>query len=117
MDSRYLFLTERDFVRVLALQPGPALRAELERAIVVPPEALPPGVVSMYSHVRYRDEHAGVSRQIQIVLPEDADVEQDKVSVLAPVGAALLGLETGQVIDWRFPAGEVRRLRVEEVVH
>lgn len=117
MDSRYLFLTEGDFVRVMALQPAPPLRAELERAIVVPADALPAGVVSMYSQVRYRDEHAGVSRQIQIVLPEDADVAQGKVSVLAPVGAALLGLETGQVIDWRFPAGEMRRLRVEEVLH
>src|SRR4029079_17299414 len=70
MDNRYLFLTERDFVRVMALQPGPALRAELERAIVVPPDRFPSGVVGMYSHVRYRDEHAGVSRRIQIVLPE-----------------------------------------------
>jgi len=117
MDNRYLFLTDRDFVRVMALQPGPALRAELERAIVVPPDRFPSGVVGMYSHVRYRDEHAGVSRRIQIVLPEDADVEQGKVSVLAPVGAALLGLETGQVIDWKFPAGEIRQLRVEEVLH
>ena len=117
MDNRYLFLTERDFVRVMALQPDPALRAELERAIVVPTDRFPSSVVGMYSHVRYRDESAGVSRQIQIVLPEDADVEQGKVSVLAPVGAALLGLETGQVIDWKFPAGEIRRLRVEEVLH
>ena len=62
-------------------------------------------------------EHAGVTRQIQIVLPEDANMDQSKVSVLAPVGAALLGLETGQAIDWRFPAGEIRRLQVEAVVH
>jgi regulator of nucleoside diphosphate kinase len=117
MDNRYLFLTERDFVRVMALQPEPSLRAELERAIVVPADALPSSVVGMYSRVRYRDEHAGVTRQIQIVLPEDADLQQGKVSVLAPVGAALLGLETGQFIDWRFPAGEIRRLRVEEVLH
>jgi regulator of nucleoside diphosphate kinase len=117
MDNRYLFLSERDFVRVMALQPHPALRAELERAIVVPTDAVPSGVVTMYSRVRYRDEHAGVSRRIQIVLPEDADPRQGKVSVLAPVGAALLGLETGQAIDWTFPAGEIRRLRVEEVLH
>jgi len=117
MDNRYLFLTDRDFVRVMALQPDPPLRAELERAIVVPVEALPAGVVSMYSQVRYRDEHAGVTREIQIVLPDDADVDQGKVSVLAPVGAALLGLEAGQVIDWRFPAGEIRRLQVEEVIY
>lgn len=117
MDHGHLFLTERDFVRVMALQPDPALRAELERAIVVPVDALPTGVVAMYSQVRYRDEHAGVSRQIRIVLPEDANLDQGKVSVLAPVGAALLGLEAGQAIDWRFPAGETRRLRVEEVLH
>ncbi len=117
MDKRYLFLSEPDFVRVMALQPDAALRAELERAIVVPIDALPRGVVAMYSQVRYRDEHAGVSRQIQIVLPEEANVDHGKVSVLAPVGAALLGLEAGQTIDWRFPAGEIRRLRVEEVLH
>jgi len=117
MDNRYLFLTEPDFVRVMALQPAPPLRAELEQAIVVPADALPAGVVRMNSRVRYRDEHAGVSREIEIVLPEEADVAQGKVSVLAPVGAALLGLEAGQFIDWRFPAGETRRLRVEEVLH
>jgi len=117
MQSQHLFLTESDFVRVMALQPDAHLRAELERAIVVSPEAIPCGVVTMNSRVRYRDEYAGVSRQIQIVYPEDANLEQGKVSVLAPVGAALLGLEAGQVIDWRFPGGETRRLRVEEVLY
>ena len=117
MENSYLFLTERDFVHVMALQPDPALRAELERAIVVPGDALPPGVVALNSRVRYRDEHAGVTRQIEIVLPEHAQPECGRVSVLAPVGAALLGLETGQSIEWTFPAGEVRRLRVEEVLH
>ena len=116
MENRYPFLSEGDFIRVMALQPQPALRAELERAIVVPADAIPAGVVTLYSHIRYRDEHADATRQIQIVLPEDADVRQGKVSVLAPVGSALLGLEAGQAIDWTFPAGETRRLRVEEVL-
>ena len=97
MENRYPFLTEGDFIRVMALQPAPALRAELERAIVVPAEAIPAGVATLYSHIRYRDVHHG------------------KVSVLAPVGSALLGLEAGQAIDWPFPTGETRRLRVEEV--
>ncbi|MEO8346221.1 MAG: nucleoside diphosphate kinase regulator [Betaproteobacteria bacterium] len=117
MQNQYLFVTEGDFVRVMALQPDPWLRAELERAIVVAPEAIPPSVVTMYSHVRYLDESAGVCRQIQIVFPEDADVAQGKVSVLAPVGAALLGVEAGQAIDWRFPDGDLRRLRVEKVLY
>ncbi len=117
MQDQYPFLTEADFVRVMALQPEPSLRPELERAIMVAPEAIPSSVVTMYSQVRYLDESAGVCRQIQIVYPEDADVEQGKVSVLAPVGTALLGLEAGQAIDWRFPAGETRRLRVQEVLY
>ncbi|HEY1326939.1 MAG TPA: nucleoside diphosphate kinase regulator [Casimicrobiaceae bacterium] len=117
MHNHYLFLTEADFTRVMALQPDPLLRAELERAIVVAPHAMPPGVVTMYSNVRYHDEHAGLSRKVQIVYPEDADAAAGKVSVLAPVGAALIGLEKGQAIDWKFPGGEVRRLRVEEVVN
>ncbi len=71
----------------------------------------------MYSQVRYRDERAGVCRQIQVVYPGDADVEQGKVSVLAPVGAALLGLALGQAIDWEFPDGQTRRLRVEEILY
>jgi regulator of nucleoside diphosphate kinase len=116
MENRYLFLSEGDFIRVMALQPEPALRAELERAIVVPANAIPAGVATLYSRIRYRDEHADTTRQIQIVLPEDADVQQGKISVLAPVGSALLGLETGQTIDWMFPTGETRRLRVEQVL-
>jgi regulator of nucleoside diphosphate kinase len=117
MQNQHLFLTDADFVGVMSLQPDPLLRAELERAIVVAPDAIPSGVVTMNSRIRYRDDYAGVSREIQIVYPEDANVEEGKVSVLAPVGAALLGLETGQAIDWKFPAGETRRLRVELVVN
>ena len=116
MHNHYVFLTEADFTRVMALQPEPSLRAELERAIVVARCAMPPDVVTMYSIVRYRDEHAGVSREIQIVSPEDADIARGKISVLAPVGAALLGLAAGQAIDWPFPSGETRRLRVEAVL-
>ncbi len=117
MHSDHLFLTQDDFVRVMALQPGPHLRAELERAIVVAPDAIPSDVVTMYSQVRYLDENAGVCRRIQIVYPEGVSVEQGKISVLAPVGTALLGLAVGQAIDWEFPAGETRRVRVEEILY
>ena len=116
MRSPHVFLTEDDFTRLMALQPHPLLRAELERAIVLTPDAMPAGVVTMNSRVRYVDEHSGTCREIELVYPEEADIADGKVSVLAPVGAALLGLETGTAIDWRFPAGEMRRLRVEQVL-
>jgi regulator of nucleoside diphosphate kinase len=114
-DMSSVFLTEVDFTRVMALQPDPLLRAELERAIVVPRDSIPPQTVTMNSVVRYRDTHADVAREIQIVFPDDADAAQGMVSVLAPVGAALLGLESGQTIDWTFPGGETRTLHVEAV--
>ena len=116
MQNHYVLLTEGDFTRVMALQPEPLLRAELERAIVVPRDAMPADIVTMYSIVRYRDEHTGISRELQIVYPDEADIARGKVSVLAPVGAALLGLAAGQAIDWTFPGGEIRRLRVEAVL-
>lgn len=114
MDLESVILTDDDFVRLMALQPDPPLRAELERAVVVPPRTVPRDVVTMHSRVRYVDETSGQRREIQVVYPAEADVAQGKVSVLAPVGAALLGLAVGQVIEWNFPGG-VRRLRVEEV--
>ena len=116
MLNPHVVMTEADFVRVMALQPHPALRAELERAIVVPVDTVSPEVVTMNSRVRYVDEHSGLCREIELVYPEDADAAAGKVSVLAPVGAALLGLEAGQAIDWKFPAGETRRLRVQKVL-
>jgi len=116
MSPEYLILTDNDFVRLMALQPGPQLRAELERAIVVPPDTVPRDVVTMHSRVRYLDEASGERREIQVVYPDEADLAQGKVSVFAPVGAALLGLSVDQEIDWDFPGGARRRLRVEEVV-
>lgn len=115
MNLENLILTDNDFVRLMALQPNPELRAELERAVVVPPSVIPREVVTMHSWVRYVDETSGHRREIQIVYPAEADVTQGKISVLAPVGAALVGLAVGQAIEWNFPGG-TRRLRVEAVI-
>lgn len=117
MNAENLILTDNDFVRLMALQPGPQLRAELERAMVVPPAIVPADVVTMNSRVRYLDEASGKRREIQLVYPDEADLAAGKVSVFAPVGAALLGLAVDQAIEWDFPGGARRRLRVEAVVY
>jgi regulator of nucleoside diphosphate kinase len=70
----------------------------------------------MHSRVRYLDETTGTRREIQIVFPEQVDLAEGKVSVLAPVGAALLGLSAHQTIEWMFPDGRSHRLRVEKVL-
>ncbi|HLS87061.1 MAG TPA: nucleoside diphosphate kinase regulator [Burkholderiales bacterium] len=92
------------------------LRGELERAIVVSDEAMPSDVVTMYSRVVYVDERTGAEREVVLVYPSQADAAAGRVSVLAPVGTALLGLSAGQSIEWPFPDGSVRRLHVKAVV-
>jgi regulator of nucleoside diphosphate kinase len=116
MTEDNLIITDRDFHRVAALRPGGQLEEDLERATVVPSAAVPATVVTMHSRVRYFDERTGERREIQIVYPEQADIAKGKISVLAPVGAALLGLSVGQAIRWGFPGGEIRRLQVEELL-
>ena len=111
-----LIITDRNRARLIVLRPHERLQSELDRAIVVSSEAVPGNVVTMGSHVHYVDEATGLRRLVQIVYPAEANASEGKVSVLAPVGAALLGLSAGQTIEWDFPDSR-RRLRVEEIVH
>jgi regulator of nucleoside diphosphate kinase len=93
---------------------GPQLDAELERARIVPLSEVPADVVVMNSEVEYEDEATQRRRRLRLVYPKDADSNAGKVSVLAPLGCALLGLRAKQAIDWDMPGGP-RRLRVISV--
>ncbi|UTH73269.1 nucleoside diphosphate kinase regulator [Chromobacterium sp. IIBBL 290-4] len=91
------------------------LEAELERAEVLEPDAMPANVVTMNSTARIRlgeDQE----KQLTLVYPRDADSEQNRISVLAPIGAALLGLSVGQSIDWPTPSG-LTHLTILELVY
>jgi regulator of nucleoside diphosphate kinase len=93
---------------------GPQLDAELERARVLPLSEVPRDVVVMNSEVEYEDLATRRRRRLQLVYPKDADSNSGKVSVLAPLGSALLGLRAEQTIDWDMPGGP-RRIRVLSV--
>lgn len=82
------------------------LDEELARAIVVEQEDISPDVVTMNSRSVFRFADTGEEREVTLVYPEDADVDAGKISVLAPIGAALLGLTVGQSIRWPTPEGE-----------
>jgi regulator of nucleoside diphosphate kinase len=71
----------------------------------------------MNSRVRFVDEGSGVESEITLVFPGQADVESNRISVLAPVGSALLGLSVGDTIDWPLPTGRSRRLRVVAITY
>jgi regulator of nucleoside diphosphate kinase len=88
------------------------LEAELLRAKVVPSDQVPRDVVTMNSRVVFEDEQTGERREVTLVYPREADIDAGKISILVPVGSALLGLRVGQSIDWTLPGGQKRRYRV-----
>lgn len=91
------------------------LRDELNRANVVKPEEIGPDFVTMNSTVRFVDELTNTAYQLTLVYPDQAG-EAGTVSVLAPVGSALLGLRVGESISWQVPGGRQLRLRVVAVI-
>ena len=87
---------------------------ELERARVVKDEKIPKNAVRMGSSVRFTTD-LGEDRRVTLVYPGNADIADGKISILPPIGAALIGLSTGQSIDWETRGGRACRLTVETV--
>ena len=91
------------------------LERELERAKVVPPHKMPPDVVTMNSTVRVRGGGRDEADTWTIVYPEDTDLDQGRISVLSPMGLAILGYRAGDEVSWELPTGP-RRFTIEEVI-
>jgi len=92
------------------------LLGELERASVVARHELPDDVVTMQAQVVFADEATGAQHRVQLVYPKEADMTRGKVSVLTPIGAALIGIRRGGTIDWPNRSGQYRSLRIIEVI-
>jgi regulator of nucleoside diphosphate kinase len=88
------------------------LAREVSRAQVVDNASGHQSFVCMGSTVSYRDNATGVVREVAVVYPHEADVAANKISVLTPIGAALIGLSPGQSIEWASPTGDARSLTV-----
>lgn len=116
-----ILVTDQDFHRLSALvsqvdgQWAEALEEELSRANVISQREIPNDVVTMNSRVRFIDETSGQESEITLVFPQDANLSEGRISILAPVGIALLGLSVGQAIDWKMPSGVVKKLKVQGV--
>ena len=91
------------------------LTREIERADILPDARLLPGLVTMESEVTFRDDISTQERTVTLVYPEAADVETGKISILTPIGAALIGLSVGQTIEFQTPGGRWRSLTVLKV--
>jgi regulator of nucleoside diphosphate kinase len=88
------------------------LKSELERAMVLDEADVPRDVIRMHSRVRVLDLANGERKEYVLVFPAEADISAQRISVLAPLGTALLGYREGDEVEWEMPGG-LRRLRIE----
>jgi regulator of nucleoside diphosphate kinase len=127
VSEKDIVITAADFDRLQDLLNSPryrstqrslllSLREELDRGQIVPADAVPEGVVTMHSTVRVRDVKARASETYELVYPDEANINENKLSVLAPLGMALLGTRVGQIVRFDAPAGP-RRLKIEEILY
>jgi regulator of nucleoside diphosphate kinase len=128
MHERTIYITEFDTERLRKLVDDAKrldrsgneylenLDMELTRAQIVAPKSVPADVVTMNSKVALRDLDTEEEMIVTLVFPQDADIAQSKVSVLAPIGTAMLGYRIGDVFTWQVPDG-VRRLQVERLLY
>jgi regulator of nucleoside diphosphate kinase len=125
MKDTKIYFSERDYERLRGLVDGSVnqrplrhtltqLERELDRAEIVPEAALPADVVGMHSTVRLVDLDTEREHVYTVVYPHEADADRGRISVLAPIGTAVLGYRTGDVVEWDVPAG-TRRLRIAAV--
>ncbi|MCF6156589.1 MAG: nucleoside diphosphate kinase regulator [Candidatus Brocadia sp.] len=128
MATRKLYITEFDKSRLEELiavaeefgghdrKDLESLAEELEKAVVVSPKNVPADVVTMNSKVVLRDLDTSEEVTYVLVFPRDANIDAGAISVLAPVGTAILGYAKGDIVEWPVPSG-VRRIRIEDVLY
>lgn len=116
IDAAYLPFLQNIALQAMPHAPDVARRLydELDRADVVPSGEMPADVVTLGSLVTYRDESCGSIRSIKLVAPGDADLSRARISIVSPIGAALIGLAEGQSMEWEI-GGEIRSLYVIRV--
>ncbi|ACS87419.1 nucleoside diphosphate kinase regulator [Musicola paradisiaca] len=126
MDKPHLTINELDAERLDALleqsafagtDVAQALNAELDRAHIVAPVEIPPDVVTMNSRVRFRDLLTCEEHIRTLVYPATLKDSSEQISVMAPLGAALLGMHVGKTINWPLPNGEETRIEVMELLY
>ena len=93
-----------------------ALLKELEKAELMEPQQIPPGVVTMHSKVLLRYLDSDRTMELELVYPEEADVKQKKISIFSPIATALIGFKEGDQVEWQIPSG-MAKLKIEKVLH
>jgi regulator of nucleoside diphosphate kinase len=126
-DLPEIHVTDQDLVRLRAVveeysatdlaDNAEALEVELDRATVLPQREIPRDVMTMRSRAVFENLQTGSRRELELVYPREADPAAGKVSILAPVGLALLGLRAGDTIRWPMANGRTTRLKLLEILY
>lgn len=124
-EERTIYITNYDMLRLEKLLDEfssrnskhlDELAKELLRAEIVDPKSIPPDVITMNSRVRLMDLDSKEERIYTLVFPRDANIDQNKISILAPIGTAMIGYRGGDTIKWQVPAG-TKRLKVLSILY
>jgi regulator of nucleoside diphosphate kinase len=122
--NRTIYVTQEDAARLEALvaqhrsgRTTSDLEEEIARAKILSADRISPSVVTMNSRVKYRDKETGAVHEVTLVYPHEADFSRRKVSVLAPVGIALLGLSVGQTMHFQVPDGREKGIEILGVTY
>jgi len=128
MNQSSIFITNKDAEKLLSLirearqtdyrgsQYLTKLSAEIERASVVESKQVPPDVITLNSTARLVEQDTGDEMVYTLVFPENADPAQGKISILAPIGTAMLGVKVGDTFEWDTPGGKVT-IHVKEIIY
>lgn len=128
MKNRQIFVTTNDLKRLDELlsvagafnyrdrNDLKSLNSELGRAKIVDSRDVPPTVVTMNTRLRFLDLDDGSQTEVTLVFPAQANIDEGKISVLSPIGTALLGYAKGDKIEWMVPAG-ARRIQIEDILY
>lgn len=128
MKNRDIYITDQDMKRLNGLLETARrhnyhirtdlaeLEAELARGHIIASAQIPPDVITMNSTVYLVDLETGEEMVYTLVFPNEADIEQNRISILAPVGTALLGYKVGDTVEWQVPGG-LSRLSVKEILY
>ncbi len=125
MNRKKIIVNSRDYTKLTGIidgKPGSSeteyreLYEELKNAVLVEPDKMPADVITMNSKVRFKDIEESEDYIFSLVYPEDADTSKGKLSILAPIGTALLGYRVGDEVKWKVPAG-LKTFLVEEILY
>ena len=122
MNEDTLLITEKDYLRIRNIIESTTsnfenLELELDRASIITDSQVPGDLVTMNSKVRFLNKQDNREQTVTLVYPKDANLDEGKISVLAPMGSALIGLKVNQEINWMFPDGKTKTLKILEVLY